>query len=214
MLAKRIFDIIFSFMTLILLSPLLLIISVIIKITSEGPAFYKSKRAGKDGKEFYMYKFRSMVNNASEIGPTVTHQDDSRITGLGKFIRRTKIDEFPNLINVLKGDMSIVGPRPLKAETAKNAGLKDKGLLDIKPGVTGMSQLAFANEEMILEKINLDAVYNRMLARKIKLDLIYKSKQSFRLDLWIISKTINTLVFNTNGNNKNGNKIKVKRSKV
>lgn len=206
MVVKRTFDIAFSFIALVISLPLLLIIAIIIKGTSKGPIFYKSKRVGKGGKGFFMYKFRSMVDNASEIGPTITHRGDSRITGIGKFIRAFKIDEFPNLINVLNGDMSIVGPRPELPEFVKDANFQEKGILDIKPGITGLAQLAFVNEAASLKENNLNEDYNKILTHKMKLDMVYKNKQNFRLDLWIIAKTIKTIAFNTK-RKKNASKI-------
>jgi len=109
---KRLFDIVAAFIGLVVLFPILTVISVWIKLSSKGPLFYSQKRVGKDFKEFDIYKFRSMVVDADKIGPSVTSGDDPRITEIGKFIRRTKIDELPQLLNVIKGDMSLVGPRP------------------------------------------------------------------------------------------------------
>lgn len=196
MATKRLLDIAFSLSGLIILLPLLIIIAIIIKTTSCGPVFYRSKRVGKGGKEFLMYKFRSMVNNAGELGPSITHGEDRRITGIGRFVRQTKIDELPNLINVLKGDMSLVGPRPEIPEFVKVANFRDRGVLDIRPGITGLAQLEFADETKSLRKENLDEQYSRILAKKIELDLKYKNTQNLRLDLWIILKTFKTIVLN------------------
>ncbi len=118
-MAKRLFDIIASVMALILLSPLFFIIALIIKITSPGPIFYKGKRVGEGGKIFLMHKFRSMVANADKLGTDLTKYEDPRITTFGKFLRRTKIDEMPNLIDVLVGNMSLVGPRPESPQYTK-----------------------------------------------------------------------------------------------
>jgi len=109
---KRSFDFAISFMGLLFLLPLFLVVGIAIKLSSSGPVFYKGNRIGRHGEPFGMYKFRSMVTDAAKIGPSVTYQNDPRITRVGRFLRGTKLDELPQLINVLKGNMSLVGPRP------------------------------------------------------------------------------------------------------
>jgi len=173
---KRMFDIIFSLIILILLLPFIFIISVLIKITSPGPVIYKQLRAGQYGKPFYLYKFRTMVPNADKLGSLLTEKNDKRITKFGKFLRRWSLDEIPQFYNVLKGDMSIVGPRPEVIEIVKTYKEWEKRVLKVKPGITGLAQISGRQD--------LDR------NTKLKLDLIYIKNYSFFLDLEIILKTI------------------------
>ena len=188
---KRFFDILTSLIAFILLSPLFLIISVIIKLTSPGPVFYKGKRVGKDGEIFLMHKFRSMVANAEKIGSDLTKYGDNRITGIGKFLRRTKIDEMPNLIDVIKGDMSIVGPRPESPSYAQYYNERQKKVLDVRPGITGLAQLQNRREELKLkDQPDPDAYYiQELMPKKVEIDLYYIENRNFLLDLKIILKT-------------------------
>ncbi|MDL2311010.1 sugar transferase, partial [Peptostreptococcaceae bacterium OttesenSCG-928-C18] len=133
---KRIFDILMSSLGLIIISIPLILVSIIIKLTSEGPVFYKQTRVKKDGKDFKIFKFRTMVVDADKKGMLITVGEDKRITGIGKLLRKSKLDELPQLINVLIGDMSLVGPRP---EVRKYVDIYDdfqKNVLKIKPGIT------------------------------------------------------------------------------
>ena len=184
---KRIIDIVASFTGLILLSPLILIVSMLIKIESKGEVIFKQKRVGLNGKEFYMYKFRSMVINAEELkeqlesqnemsGPMFKIKDDPRITKIGKFIRKTSIDELPQLINVIKGEMSLVGPRPsLPKEVAEFEEWMNERLL-VKPGLTCYWQVSGRN--------NID------FEDWMKLDIKYVRERNFWLDIKLILKTI------------------------
>lgn len=184
--AKRLLDIVLSSLALVFLSPLLLIVAIVIKIESKGPIIFSQKRIGLNGQEFKMYKFRSMVVNAEELkeklakknemsGPMFKIKDDPRITKVGKFIRKTSIDELPQLINIVKGDMSLVGPRPsLPKEVAKfEPWMLDR--LNVKPGLTCFWQVSGRN--------NIDFI------EWMKLDLKYVDERSFLLDLKLIFKT-------------------------
>ncbi|MFH0732501.1 MAG: sugar transferase [Candidatus Omnitrophota bacterium] len=193
---KRLFDIIFSAAALISSALPLLVCALLVKITSKGSVFYRAKRFGLNGREFSMYKIRSMFEKAIDTDLPFAYQGDKRVTDIGKFLRRFKIDEIPNFINVLKGDMSVVGPRPLSLKWLKNEQFAKKHLLDIKPGVTGLSQLVFANEIIKLNGNNREDDYNRLLVHKMRLNAIYKQKQSFKLDLWIILKTVQIIIRN------------------
>jgi lipopolysaccharide/colanic/teichoic acid biosynthesis glycosyltransferase len=144
---KRLFDIISSLIALILLSPLFLFLSVMIKLSSPGPVFYKGKRVARGGGVFFMHKFRSMVANADKLGTDLTKHEDQRITKIGKFLRSTKLDELPNLIDVLNGDMSIVGPRPESPSYAQHYNERQKKVLDVRPGITGLAQLENRRED-------------------------------------------------------------------
>ena len=186
-LSKRIIDIIGSLIGLILLSPILIIVGILIKFESKGPIVFTQKRVGKDGKEFDMYKLRSMVVNAEEIkeklkeqnemsGPMFKMKDDPRITKVGKFIRKTSIDELPQLVNVLKGDMSLVGPRPSLPNEVKEFETWMLKRLNVKPGLTCYWQVMGRN--------NID------FEDWMKLDVKYVNERSFWLDIKLIFKTV------------------------
>ena len=187
---KRLIDIVCSFLGVLVLSPLFIIIAIIIKMTSKGPVFFSQKRVGKNGKEFDMYKFRSMVVNAEELkeklaaknemsGPMFKMKDDPRVTKVGKFIRKTSIDELPQLWNVLKGDMSLVGPRPsLPKEVAQFEDWMYKRL-EVKPGLTCYWQVSGRN--------NID------FEDWMKLDIKYVDERSTWIDIKLIFKTVGVL---------------------
>lgn len=187
---KRLIDVVCSFLGVLVLSPLFIIIAIIIKTTSKGPVFFSQKRVGKNGKEFYMYKFRSMVVNAEELkeklaaqnemsGPMFKMKDDPRVTKVGKFIRKTSIDELPQLWNVLKGDMSLVGPRPsLPKEVAQFEEWMYRRL-EVKPGLTCYWQVSGRN--------NID------FEEWMKLDIRYVDERSTWIDIKLIFKTVGVL---------------------
>jgi len=192
---KKVFDFIAAFIGLVLLFPILALIALWIKLSSRGPLFYTQKRVGKDFKEFDIYKFRSMVVNADSIGPSVTSGDDPRITEVGKFIRRTKIDELPQLLNVLKGDMSLVGPRPEVMKFVAKKRDEYKKVLSVRPGITDNAAIEFRDEETIMnsyedkEKAYLDII----LPQKIKLYYNYIDNISFVNDLKLILQTLKVI---------------------
>lgn len=192
---KRVFDIVATLIGSILLLPLILIIIVWIKTTSKGPLFYVQKRVGLNFKEFNLYKFRSMVVNADKVGPSVTSGDDPRITKIGKILRKTKIDELPQLINVLKGDMSLVGPRPEVMKFVKQRKEEYKKILTIKPGITDNAAIEYRDEETIMEQYeNKEKAYIEIvLPEKIKLYNQYISNISFINDVKLILKTLKIL---------------------
>lgn len=188
--SKRALDVIASFLGLVILSPILLIVAILIKLESKGPAIFSQSRIGLNGKEFKMYKFRSMVQNAEELkeklakqnemsGPMFKIKNDPRVTKVGKFIRKTSIDELPQLLNILKGDMTLVGPRPsLPREVEKFESWMLKRL-EVKPGLTCYWQVSGRN--------NID-FYEWM-----KLDLKYVNDMGFWLDIKLIFKTVAVL---------------------
>ncbi len=192
---KRLFDFLVSAIALILLSPLFLIISLLIYINDQGPIFYSQIRIGRDGKPFKMYKFRSMVTNADELlenlrsqneveGPMFKMREDPRITPIGKFIRKTSIDEFPQLFNVFTGQMSLVGPRPpLKNEVAAYSAY-DKQRLWVIPGCTGLWQATERN--------------NVGFHDMVELDIEYIEKSNLFFDLYLMLKTVK-IIFMPNG---------------
>lgn len=157
---KRLFDFLLSLILHIVLSPLFLIIAILIKLDSEGEVFFKQERAGLNGKPFMIYKFRTMVKNAEKIGDGYyTGENDPRITRIGRFLRKTSLDELPQLINILKGEMSIIGPRPtLMYQVEKYDDFQRKRLL-MKPGVTGLAQVYGRNSLSWPERIKYDVYY-------------------------------------------------------
>ena len=184
--SKRAIDIVGSIVGLVLLSPILLIVAIAIKLESKGPIIFSQKRIGLKGKEFKMYKLRSMVEDAEKLkkdlmksnemsGPMFKMKDDPRVTRVGKFIRKTSIDELPQLINVLKGDMSLVGPRPSLPKEVKKFKPWMKKRLEVKPGLTCFWQVAGRN--------NID------FEDWMKLDIKYVEERSFLVDIKLIFKT-------------------------
>lgn len=188
----RFFDIVFSFIGLILLSPLFVIIWLIIVLTSKGGGFYKQIRVGKNGCDFRLYKFRSMRKDADK-GPLITvGGKDPRITPIGYFIRRFKIDELPQLFNVLKGDMSLVGPRP---EVRKYVDLyteEQKKVLSVRPGITDYASIEYVDENVLLGNAdNPDDVYiNQIMPDKVRLNMKYIDNQSVKEYYKIIFLTV------------------------
>ncbi len=189
---KRLFDIIVCLGLLILLLPFFLVIALLIKITSPGPVFYKGKRVGKGGKIFYMHKFRSMVVNADKIGTDLTKHKDPRITPFGKFLRRTKIDEMPNLFDVLIGNMSLVGPRPESPQYTKYYNERQRKVLSIRPGITGLSQLENRNEDLKLKDQEDPEKYyiQELMPKKLEIDLYYLENRSLLMDIIILLRTL------------------------
>ncbi len=191
MFFKNIFDKIVSAIGLIFGLPVFLLLTILIKIKMpDGPVLFRQKRVGLHGRPFIMYKFRSMtVNNE---GSLITVEGDSRVTPLGAFLRRYKLDELPELWNVLKGDMSLVGPRPDVPGYADKLTGKNRKILQLKPGITGPSTLKYANEEKLLASVSDPVRYNEevIFPDKVKINLDYLENYSFVLDLKILLKTI------------------------
>ena len=189
---KRIFDFTCSFVGLFLLSPLILLLStILIKSTSKGPVFFIQERVGKDGKIFKMIKFRSMFVT-QESSSTISIKGDIRVTKIGVFLRRYKLDELPELINVLLGHMSLVGPRPDVTGYADKLVGEDRNILKLRPGITGPASLKYSNEEEILVKQKNPKAYNDevIYPDKVRINLEYYNNQSIWLDIKIIFATI------------------------
>jgi lipopolysaccharide/colanic/teichoic acid biosynthesis glycosyltransferase len=196
LMAKRMLDVAVSALGLVLLSPLMLILSIWIKLDSKGPVFYRGDRVGKDGRPFLMYKFRTMVAEAKRIGPAITYRDDPRVTKVGRFLRWTKLDELPQLINVLKGEMSLVGPRPEDPSYVAHYNAEQREVLRVKPGITGSTQLKYRDEASMLEGDNADQDYlTQIMPAKLKMDLDYVQNHSLALDVRILWQTAMTLLF-------------------
>ncbi len=195
---KRFFDIILSLFGLIFVSPLFLIVAILIKLSYSGPVFYRGERTGKDGKIFKIFKFRTMVVDADKIGGPSTSADDSRLLRIGKFLRKHNLDELPQLINILKGEMSFVGPRPeVPSEVETYEEGTKKIILSLKPGMTDLATLANIHEEEILrEAADPHQVYRELIKpKKLKLAVEYVKKRSFWLDIKIIIQTLKAAVF-------------------
>lgn len=188
---KRTFDLGVAMIAFLLLSPLFFLASLLAKSQSKGPVFYKAKRVGKHETLFEMYKFRTMVVNADTLGGSLTTYRDTRITPIGRFLRWTKLDELPNLINVIKGEMSLIGPRPEAPNYVKYYTEIQKQVLQVKPGMTGPSQLANRDEEEKL-KGQKDAEHyyiTELMPKKLALDLHYVATQSIASDIGWLLKT-------------------------
>jgi len=195
-MAKRILDVVVSGLGLALLSPLMLALAICIKLDSTGPVLYRGRRVGKDGEPFQMYKFRTMVVEADRIGPPLTYREDPRITRVGGFLRRTKLDELPQLINVLKGEMSLVGPRPEDPSYVAHYTAEQREVLRVKPGITGATQLEYRDEASMLEARTADAHYlSEIMPEKLELDLLYVYNRSLAVDFKILWQTAVTLIF-------------------
>lgn len=179
-MTKRLFDIVVSLATLLALSPVLLATALAVMLESGLPVLFRQVRVGRGGREFGMYKFRSMVKNAAAIGPYHTSVDDPRVTRVGRFIRRTSLDELPQLLNVLLGDMSLVGPRPdVPAQRALYAAADWDARCSVRPGITGLAQAQ-------LRSVATEA-------QRLALDLQYVREQGLWLDLRILAWTLGRL---------------------
>lgn len=193
---KRVFDIIASFILLVLLSPLFLIIAIIIKMDSKGPVFYRQERVTKYGKIFRIFKFRTMVDNADKIGSLVTANNDNRITKVGSKIRNSRLDEIPQLINVLTGDMSFVGTRPEVKKYVDKYTDEMMATLLMPAGVTSRASINFRDEAKIMDKylskkMTVDDIYvKKILPEKMSYNLEYLKKCSIIEDIKLCVKTV------------------------
>jgi len=185
-IVKRLFDIVFSIVVLLLSSPFFVLIAIAIKQGSPGPVFYRGVRIGRNGRPFYILKFRTMDENPqSYAGPRITAHDDSRITAVGRWLRDTKLNEFPQFWNVLKGDMSLVGPRPEDPAFAKTwPKVVWNEVLSVRPGITSPASVQYHDEEKLLSNCNVEQMYLLELSpEKVRLDQLYVRYRSFLLDL-------------------------------
>jgi len=190
---KRTFDIVVSSLGLLVFSPLLLLVAFVIKLDSSGPIFFRQRRVGRGFRPFFIFKFRTMVHDPSGRGRLITvGDDDPRITVAGRFLRRTKIDELPQLINVLKGEMSFVGPRPELPQYVELFQKDYAEILRIRPGITDLASLKYHDEAALLKRFeNPEVEYcRRILPDKISLSKEYVKKSSFTFDLALIVKTL------------------------
>lgn len=189
---KRVFDIVVSLAGLVFLLPLLGLVALLIKLDSRGTVFFKQERMGKGFRPFLIYKFRTMVHDAPARGGSITVDKDPRITRVGQFLRKTKVDELPQLINVLKGDMALVGPRPEVPHYVELFRRDYEEILKIRPGITDLASLKYRDEAAILEQSeNPEEEYlRRVLPEKIQLAKDYMKQSSFFFDVTLIFKTL------------------------
>ena len=189
-MGKRMFDIAGATLGLVLAGPLLLILAVEIKIESRGPVFFRGVRVGLHGHRFRIFKFRSMVADAEQSGPGITAAGDSRVTRLGRLLRRFKLDELPQLLNVLKGEMSLVGPRPEDPRYVAHYTAEQRRVLSIRPGITGAASVRYRHEEVLLRGPDWETVYlTVIMPDKLKIDLAYIEHWSFGSDLKVLVQT-------------------------
>ncbi|MBQ8361133.1 MAG: sugar transferase [Bacteroidaceae bacterium] len=193
---KRTFDVVASAIGLICLSPLFLVMAVWIKCDSRGPVFYRQSRVGRGGKDFLLYKFRSMYLDADKQGLITVGGRDPRVTPSGYYIRKYKLDEFPQLINVLKGDMSLVGPRPEVRKYVAMYTDEQKHVLDVRPGITDMASIRYRNENEILAGVDNPEEYyiQVIMPDKLRMNLEYVKNQSLTHDIRLIGQTIKEIL--------------------
>jgi lipopolysaccharide/colanic/teichoic acid biosynthesis glycosyltransferase len=169
---------------------------MLIKFTSPGPVFYRGVRVGKDGKLFHLFKFRTMVADADRLGPGITVVGDPRITPIGAWLRRYKLDELAQLINVLNGDMSLVGPRPEDSRYVASYTNEQRQVLSVRPGITSAASLVYRNEEQMLAGPDWEKAYRtEVLPAKLAIDLAYLSQRTFFSDLLLILRSIFSMFY-------------------
>jgi len=191
----RALDVIGACLGLLLLAPVFLVISFVVRMTSEGPVLYKAERIGRSGQPFKLFKFRTMYANADRVGPGITLKDDPRITPVGHFLRQAKLDEIPQLLNVIKGDMSLVGPRPEDPRYVETYTPTQRQILETRPGITSPASIQYRHEEDLLDGDNWERTYReRILPRKLATDLAYLQQRTVWTDLRVILETAGRLI--------------------
>ena len=195
-MAKRIFDLVFTIPGIVVLAPVFVIIAILIKYDSSGVVFFRQERVGRYGKIFRIYKFRTMIENAERHGKQITVGRDARITAVGNFLRKYKLDELPQLFNVLLGDMSLVGPRPEVRHYVDYWTQEQMHVLDVRPGITDPASIKFRNENELMEKAEDPENYyiNVIMQEKIRLYLEYVENASFWYDIKLIFATFKVII--------------------
>jgi len=197
---KRAFDVMVSALVILIALPLWAAVAVAIKLDSPGPVFYRAQRIGRDGRPFTLYKFRTMITDADTRGPGITRCDDPRITRVGRFLRRMKIDEMPQLLNVLKGEMSIIGPRPEDPRYVAHYTPEQRRVLSVRPGMASPAFIKYRHEEEILAAAgdHLEQIYlTEILPDKLRMDLEYIEQQSLLFDLIVLARAALSLFTST-----------------
>jgi len=190
----RVLDVALSVLALTVLAPLLLVVAVVVKCSSPGPVLYRAQRAGRYGRPFTLYKFRSMVVSAPGSGPRITGTGDPRITTIGRLLRRSKLDELPQFFNTLKGDMSLVGPRPEDPALVETYSADQRRVLTVRPGITSPATVLNRYEEDMLSGPDPEAAYRRdVLPRKLRLELEYLDRRTVAEDLRVLGRTVRAL---------------------
>lgn len=188
---RRIIDICAASVGLILLSPLFLVVALWIKRDSPGSVFYQAQRIGRNGMPFGLYKFRSMVVNADKVGPGITVAGDQRITASGRILRKYKLDELPQLINVFKGDMSLVGPRPEAPQYVALYNQRQRDVLAVRPGITSPASLHYRDEQSLLQGDEWESLYvGQIMPHKIDIELQYLQRRTLVSDVWLVLQTV------------------------
>ena len=196
-MAKRLFDIAFALLALLLLGPLLLAVALWVRLDSPGPVFFRQQRVGRTGQLFDIYKFRTMQTGAEAMGPQITVGEDARITHAGAWLRRSKVDELPQFINVLRGDMSVVGPRPeVPRYVAQYPADVRQVVLSVRPGITDLASIEFRDESALLARSqNPERTYvEQILPTKLRYAQQYVRTRSLWLDLRIIAWTVQAVL--------------------
>jgi len=188
---RRFVEAFLAALALIVLAPVFVLVAILVRVLDGGPVFHASNRVGMNEKMFTLYKFRTMVPDAVRIGKGITSANDQRITPVGKILRRYKIDELPQLLNVVVGDMAFVGPRPEDPRYVSLYSSDQRAVLDSRPGITSPASIAFRQEEQLLKGRDWEDRYvNEVLPRKLAMELEYASRRTLATDLGIILKTI------------------------
>jgi lipopolysaccharide/colanic/teichoic acid biosynthesis glycosyltransferase len=191
---RRFVDIVAAGIGLIVLSPLFLVLAIWIKRDSPGPVFYRAQRIGRNGIPFGLYKFRSMVVGADKAGPGITIAGDQRVTPSGRILRKYKLDELPQLINVVKGDMSLVGPRPEAPQYVALYDNRQRAVLSVRPGITSPASLHYRDEESLLQGQEWEQLYTgQIMPHKLEIELTYLQQRTLATDVQLILQTIGAL---------------------
>jgi lipopolysaccharide/colanic/teichoic acid biosynthesis glycosyltransferase len=195
----RLIDVAASGLGMVLLAPLFLAIAASIKLSTSGPVFYRALRIGKDGVPFRLYKFRSMVVEADKSGPGITTARDSRITTIGRFLRKTKLDELPQLINVLRGEMGLVGPRPEDPRYVAHYTSDQRRVLRVRPGITSAASLRYRDESALLTGPDWEKAYiESIMPQKLAIELAYLQQRNLLTDLKLVLFTLWTVIAHGN----------------
>jgi len=188
---KRALDLALASLGLLLLTPLLVVIALAVVLDSPGPAMYLGRRTGRGGREFHLYKFRSMTAGADRTGPGITSAGDRRVTRVGHFLRRHKLDELPQLWNVVRGDMSLVGPRPEDPRYVALYTSEQRVVLSVRPGITGIASLRYRHEEELLQGPDWETVYlTNIMPAKLSLELAYLEHANLFTDMVLLLATV------------------------
>jgi lipopolysaccharide/colanic/teichoic acid biosynthesis glycosyltransferase len=192
---RRALDVVVAVTGLVVLAPVALVIALVVRLTSRGPAFHRAERVGRDGRPFTLVKFRSMEVDAAAAGPGITAGGDRRVTRIGRTLRSTKLDEIPQLLNVLKGEMSVVGPRPEDSRYVDLYDAEQREILRWRPGITSPASIEFRDEEQRLAAAaDLESAYREIMAEKIAIDLEYFRRAKVIDDFRVIGRTAGALL--------------------